>query len=328
MASSKNCSVEIFNADALHNTCAAHAQTHNFITLLAVGHYSTTLYRVKLQDSRRQDKLTYSQVIALIQSGVLDLDDHIAPTGTNEWMHVWELQDAFEACVVSAYRLHASAIGRMRKSISGNWLTVIEFRDQRDELLRQEPGVTHSAWAQRPRPDLINDVEGHELHAAAAIGAARIAPMQNLGEHASNEQPSESVEIFKKNISKILKGDLPDWADPHALLNCAKTNVFQILCVALFVAAVTDPLRPWISLLWFVVPSGAYAIYAALRQLASPGGRRMWANRFITFILLTLIFTILLIVTLKSEPNHRAGIFSRIPQIAALQEEILSPKKK
>lgn len=76
--------------------CAAHAQTHNFITLLSVGHYSTILYRVKLQDSRRQDKLSYSQVIALIQNGVLDLDDHIAPSGTDQWMRMWELPDALK----------------------------------------------------------------------------------------------------------------------------------------------------------------------------------------------------------------------------------------
>jgi hypothetical protein len=125
--------------------CAAHAQTRNFITLLSVGHFSTILYRVKLQDSRRQDKLRYSQVIALIQNGVLDLDDHIAPSGTDDWMHVWELQDAFEACVVNAYRHHEEAIRRMRRSIAGNWLTVMEFRDQRDTLLAHEPGVNDSA---------------------------------------------------------------------------------------------------------------------------------------------------------------------------------------
>ena len=328
MASSKNCSVQIFNSYTLHDMCAVHARAHNFITLLAVGHYSTTLYRVKLQDSRRQDKLTYSQVIALIQSGVLDLDDHIAPTGTNEWMHVWELQDAFESCVSSAYRLHAPAIGRMRKSISGNWLTVVEFRDQRDELLRQEPGVTNSAWAERPRPDLINDVEGHELHAAVAIGAARQAMLPMDRQKDSSESTDESAEIFRENISRILKGDLPEWADPHALLQCAKSNAVKICCIALIVATVTDPFRPWISLLWFVVPSGAYCMYAALRQLASAGVRRVWADRFITFILFTLIFAIELIVTMKAEPNHQTGIFSRIPQVAAMQEQLRAQHNK
>ena len=196
--------------------CAAHAQTHNFITLLSVGHYSTTLYRVKLQDSRRQDKLSYTQVIALIQNGVLDLDDHIAPSGTDDWMHVWELQDAFEACVVNAYRHHEQAIRRMRRSIAGNWLTVIEFRDQRDDLLAREPGVTNSSWAARPRPELINGAPGHELHAAAAIGAARISETTtNTSDHAA-QHAGASAETFRENIAKILKGDLPEWANPHA----------------------------------------------------------------------------------------------------------------
>ena len=310
----------------IHILCAAHARTHNFITLLAVGHYSTTLYRVKLQDSRRQDKLSYTQVIALIQNGVLDLDDHIAPSGTDDWMHVWELQDAFEACVVNAYRHHEQAIRRMRRSIAGNWLTVIEFRDQRDDLLAREPGVTNSSWAARPRPELINGAPGHELHAAAAIGAARISEtITNTSDHAA-QHAGASAETFRENIAKILKGDLPEWANPHALLKCAKTNTFKVLCIALFLTIITDPFRPWISLEWLVAFSGAYAIYAALRQLASVGAGRMWVNRFVVFILFTFIFTLLFIATLKLEPQPRAGVLSRFPQVAALQEQLRTPR--
>ena len=304
--------------------CAAHARTHNFITLLVVGHYSTILYRVKLQDSRRQDKLSYSQVIALIQNGVLDLDDHIAPSGTDDWMHVWELQDAFEACVVNAYRHHEEAIRRMRRSIAGNWLTVIEFREQRDDLLAREPGVTDSSWAARPRPELINGAPGHELHAAAAIGAARISEtITNTSDHDA-QYAGASAETFRENIAKILKGDLPEWANPHALLKCAKTNTFKVLCIALFLTIATDPFRPWISLEWLVAFSGAYAIYAALRQLASVG--RMWVDRFVVFILFTFIFTLLFITTLKLEPQPHAGVLSRFPQVAALQEQLRTPR--
>ena len=306
--------------------CAAHARTHNFITLLVVGHYSTILYRVKLQDSRRQDKLSYSQVIALIQNGVLDLDDHIAPSGTDDWMHVWELQDAFEACVVKAYRHHEESIRRMRRSIAGNWLTVMEFRDQRDTLLAHEPGVNDSAWIARPRPDFINDVTGHELHAAAAIGAAREVETTTHTSGHDAQHAGASAETFRENIAKILKGDLPEWANPHALLMCAKTNTFKVFCIATFLTIATDPFRPWISLEWLVAFSGAYAIYAALRQLASVGVGRMWVDRFVVFILFTFILTLLFIATLKLEPQPRAGVLSRFPQVAALQEQLRTPR--
>ncbi|MSR34958.1 MAG: hypothetical protein EXS12_09245 [Phycisphaerales bacterium] len=275
-----------------------------------------------MQDSRQHANLTYAQVIGLIQSGVLDLDDHIAPSDTNEWIHVWELQDAFEWCVVNAYRIHAPAISRMRKSIASNWLTVIEFRDQRDELLAQEPDVTNSAWAARPRPDLINDVEGHELYAAAAIGAARQAILPKAPRKDSSESTVASVEIFRENISKILQGDFPEWANPNALLKSAKTNAFKIFCIALFATIITDPFRPWIHLWWLVLICGVYSIYAALRQLAAVDAARMWVDRFVMFILFTLTFTLLLIVTLKAEPQHGAGILSSIPQVAALQDQL------
>lgn len=234
----------------------------------------------------------------------------------------------FEACVVSAYRNHIEAIRRMRRSIAGNWLTVIEFRDQRDDLLAYEPGVNGSAWALRPRPDLINDVAGHELHAAAAIGAARKSETpSDTGDHACKHSGA-SAEMFRENIASILKGDLPEWANPRAMLKCAKANVFTILCIAFCVAIITDPLRPWISLEWIVAFSGAYAIYAALRQLASVGVGRMWVDRFVVFILFTFIFTLLFIATLKLEPQPRAGVLSRIPQVAALQEQFQTPHKK
>ena len=136
-----------------------------------MGNYAKKLYRVKLQDSRQHSKLTYAQVIGLIQSGVIDLDDEIAIFDSQDSFFAWELENAFEEVVVNAYRDHADAIRRMRRSISAGWLTPIEFRDQRDKLLAHEPGVNESDWSSRPRPDL-NDSTGHELYRAAAIGAS------------------------------------------------------------------------------------------------------------------------------------------------------------
>ena len=287
-----------------------------------MGNYAKQLYRVKLQDSPQHSKLTYAQVIGLIQSGVIDLDDEIAIFDSQDSFFAWELENAFEKVVVNAYRDHADAIRRMRKSISTGWLTTIEFRDQRDKLLAHELGVNESDWSSRPRPDL-NDSTGHELHRAAAIGAARQATIHRESHEDSTEkQAASSVEFFRENISKIFQGDFPEWANPHALFKSAKANAFKIFYIALFATIVTDPFRPWVQLSWFVLICGVYAIYCALRQLAVIGSARMWVDRFVTFILFTLIFTLLLIVTLKAEPRHGAGVLSRIPPIAALQDQL------
>ena len=290
---------------------------------LSVGNDVQKLYRVKLQDSRQHAKLTYAQLIGFIRAGVIDLDDEIALLESQDWFFAWELENAFEEVVVNAYRAHATAIRRMRRSISNGWLTPIEFRDQRDELLGHEPGINESDWSSRPRPDLMNDAQGHELHRAAAIGAARQATIHRESHEDSTEKPAESsVEFFRENISKIFHGDFPEWANPHALLKGAKANAFKIFYIALFATIVTDPFRPWVQLSWFVLICGVYAIYCALQQLAVIGSARMWVDRFITFILFTLIFTLLLIVTLKAEPRHGTGVLSRIPQIAALQDQL------
>ena len=294
-----------------------------------MGNYAKQLYRVKLQDSRQHPKLTYAQVIGLIQAGVIDLDDEIALFESQQWFFAWELENAFEEVVVNAYRAHADAIRRMRRSISSGWLTPIEFRDQRDKLLEHEPGVNESDWSSRQRPDLINDGAGHELHMAAAIGAARQAKIHRESHEDSTEKPAaSSVEFFRENISKIFQGDFPEWANPYAMLKGAKANAFKIFCIALFATIVTDPFRPWVQLSWFVLICGAYAIYCALRQLAVIGSARMWVDRFVTFILFTLTFTLLLIETLKAEPQHGAGVLSRIPQVAALQDQLRTQIKK
>ena len=286
-----------------------------------MGNYAKQLYRVKLQDSRQHSKLTYAQVIGLIQSGVIDLDDEIAIFDSQDSFFAWELENAFEKVVVNAYRDHADAIRRMRRSISAGWLTPIEFRDQRDKLLEHELGVNESDWSSRPRPDL-NDSTGHELHRAAAIGAARQATVGNYMRNDPSGKSVASVEFFRENISKIFQGDFPEWANPHALFKSAKANAFKIFYIALFATIVTDPFRPWVQLSWFVLICGVYAIYCALRQLAVIGSARMWVDRFVTFILFTLIFTLLLIVTLKAEPRHGTGVLSRIPPIAALQDQL------
>ncbi len=274
-----------------------------------------------MQDSRQHSKLTYAQVIGLIQSGVIDLDDEIAIFDSQDSFFAWELENAFEKVVVNAYRDHADAIRRMRRSISAGWLTPIEFRDQRDKLLEHELGVNESDWSSRPRPDL-NDSTGHELHRAAAIGAARQATIGNYMRNDPSGKSVASVEFFRENISKIFQGDFPEWANPYALFKSAKANAFKIFYIALFATIVTDPFRPWVQLSWFVLICGVYAIYCALRQLAVIGSARMWVDRFVTFILFTLTFTLLLIVTLKAEPRHGTGVLSRIPPIAALQDQL------
>lgn len=285
------------------------------------------MYRVKLQDSRRHDQLPHSQIMFLIQNGIMDLDDSIAPAGSEQWIDAWDFEGAFEASVSSAYRKHAKAIHRMRRSIASGWLTVVEFRDQRDGLLLGEPGVKESMWASRPRPDLATHAAGHELFAAAAEGAALQAAAANRTER--RVPPRRGVQarrgggqVFRGNVAKILQGDWPPWADPKALLATAKANAFKIFFIACLLALFTDPLRPWIHLQWFVVGSGIYAIYAALRQLGSAGKGRFWADRFVSFVLFTLFFTVLLVVTAKTEPRDRAGVLSRFPQVARLQEKI------
>jgi hypothetical protein len=52
----------------------------------------------------------------------------------------------------------------------------------------------------------------------------------------------------------------------------------------------------------------------------------MWVDRFVVFILFTFIFTLLFIATLKLEPRPHAGVLSRFPQVAALQEQLRTPR--
>ncbi len=277
--------------------------------------------------------MSHEQLTQLIQLGVVDLDDSIALCGGDRWFHVWGLEGAFEAVVINAYRRHLKPIQRMRNSIEGGWMSFIEFRDQRDGLLLGEPGVKESAWAARARPDLIKDSAGHELYAAAAIGAAMQTAAQSAAKTPPRPEPAEPeparpAAVFAGNVNKILQGDWPEWADPHHLLAAARGSWLKLLAFALLLTAITDPFRPWIHLQWFVVAGGLGAIYSALRQLASSGAGRWWAGRFVACVLLTLYFTAFLLVTAKFEVRDRAGILARYPQVAQLQESVANTMRE
>jgi hypothetical protein len=92
-----------------------------------------------------------SRLSALVATGHLDLEDGVAPAGTEVWTPAWQCEGLFEPAVIAALQRHLTTAKRMRGSVRGGWNTLMEYRAQRDQLLLSEPGVQDTRWAERPR---------------------------------------------------------------------------------------------------------------------------------------------------------------------------------
>ena len=289
------------------------------------------IYRIWCEDGPRHDAVPAGRLSALVDTGHLDIEDRIAPGGTEDWREAWEFDQLFEPAVCAALRRHREALGRMRRSIRGGWLNVIEYREQRDRILLAEPGVSDSNWAMRPRPDVKRAGAQSELQRAATEGAEaearaeaerrRRAAAQAAGAAGPAEEDDEpSFLSFKRNVNRLLAGDLPEWADPTAVLFDWRDRWKTLLPGFIALGLLLDPLQPvYHTQRWTVVALGAGAIVSMLLQLASGERNRVWARRFGTCLAGCIIVSIVLIVGMSMHADN--GLVGRfVPQLARWQD--------
>lgn len=242
---------------------------------------------------------------ALVATGHLDLEDRIAPQGSEAWTPAWRFPGLFEPEVVQAMERHHTVCGRMARTMGGGWLSLIEYRAERDRLLEREPGVADSAWAHRPRPDLARAGATPELRQAADEGAAaeRAAERARLRARTSREPDAQhhhteppdpadaapiasgnsapSVAVLRRNMERLLEGDMSGALDPMRVVRAWRQHGLRDLVLAALMALALDPLQPLVhaQALWL----GALAlacIASLLLQFASPGREETWARRF------------------------------------------------
>ena len=293
---------------------------------------SSLLYRIWCEDGPRHDAVPQHRLAALVAAGHLDLEDRVALAGTDDWVEAWQFEQLFEPQVCAALQSHREALGRMRRSIRGGWLSVVEYREQRDRLLMAEAGVADSVWATRPRPDLKRAGAQTELQRAASEGAdaearaeAERRQREREGAAAVGAQPEPedgepSFLSFKRNVNRLLSGDLPEWADPTAVLFDWRDRWVRLLRDFVLLGLLLDPLQPvWHTQRWAVVALGAGSILSLLMQLASGERNRAWARRFGTCLAGCIIVSIVLIVGMSMHAEN--GLIGRfVPRLAAWQD--------
>lgn len=290
-----------------------------------------SLYRIWCEDGPRHDAVPGSRLSALVSTGHLDLEDRVAPGGTEDWMEAWEVDHLFEHPVCAALRTHREALGRMRRSIRGGWLSVIEYREQRDRLLLTEPGVADSAWATRPRPDLKRAGAQSELQRAASEGAeaeARAEAERRRRERAATPGAAAAAEddgepsflSFKRNVNRLLAGDLPEWADPTAVLFDWRDRWRSLVPRFVLLGLLLDPLQPvYHTQRWAVLALGGASIVSLLMQMASGERNRVWARRFGTCLAGCILVSIVLIVGMSMHADN--GLIGRfVPKLAQWQD--------
>jgi hypothetical protein len=294
------------------------------------------MYRIRCEDGPRHDAFPASRLAALVASGHLDLEDRIAPVGTDDWMFAWEMDGLFEPVVVQALRKHRDAALRMHKSIRGGWVTLMQYREQRDNLLLTEPWVDNTHWVDRPRPDLARAKALPELHQAAAEGAAAeraaFARMRREAELA-RQQPDDaaapegevaqvSVKSLQRNVQRLMSGDLPAWADPHTVLDPWRNAWLPTLLCTLAAGLLLDPIHAITpTLLYLVMGLGLFAMLCAALQLAAPSHDRRWGARFAIAVLSLLIASALLVT--RGEIDRKRGIVAHfVPAVAGLQDRM------
>jgi hypothetical protein len=293
------------------------------------------IYRIWCEDGPRHDAVPESRLAALVSAGHLDIEDRIAPAGTEDWCEGWEFDGLFEPAVVHALRVHHASTIRMRRSIRGGWLTVMEYREQRDRLLLGEAGVSDTLWSCRPRPDLKRAGAQTELQRAASEGAEaeRLADLSRR-RRASGSEPAASnaapqttqgettIDSFRRNVSRILQGDLPAWVDHTTVLSAWRASGVRYAITAACIALLADPFEPLVhAQRWLVALLGFSAIAAILLQMASSDRDRTWATRFAACMLGVLVVSLVMIVGMEVDMD-RGLIAHFLPPVARLQDSL------
>jgi len=252
--------------------------------------------------------------------------------GTDEWIFAWEFDGLFEPVVVQALRKHRDTTLRMHKSIRGGWITLMQYREQRDNLLCTEPWVDNTYWIDRPRPDLARANALPELHRAAREGAAaeRAAELRRMRrKHTGDVEPPSgpttphvSIRSLQSNVQRFIHGDLPAWADPRTVLDPWRDHWIATCLITLLLAAALDPLQPFVpALRWLVIVAGACTVACALLQLGAASNDRRWGARFALALMCTLLASALLVAHGAIDPT-RGALAHWIPRIAAAQDEV------
>ena len=286
-------------------------------------------YRVWCEDGPRHEGLTGERLRALAVCGDLDLEDRVAAQGSNAWVHAWEIDGLFEPQVVHALRVHREATQRMHRSIRGGWLTVIEYRRQRDEMLLREPGVAGTRWSGRPRPDLLRAGAQETLVRAAAEGAAAAerssnSPRRPLPRAASTPRAAMtgSFHAVRVGVSQILRGELPDWAEPEVWLGEIRRHGLGVTLRIAVLALLLDPLEPVMhAQQWLLAVCALAAAGGAILQLTLPptshAGVRTSARMLLACGVVAVVFVIG-----KSIDVHHGLIGHFWPEVTRWQDRL------
>ena len=292
------------------------------------------MFRIWCDDGPRHDAVPESRLPALVSTGHLDLEDRIAPSGTEDWCEGWEFDGLFEAPVVHALHQHRSTMNRLRRSIKGGWMTVIEYREQRDRLLLAEPGIADTNWAARPRPDIKRAGAQSELQRAASEGADAERDAERSRRKRSGVTPATrpkqaeanpdkaSVGSFRRNMQRILHGDLPPWADHAVVLQAWRGHGVRYALTAMVLALLADPFEPVMhAQRWLVGLMGASAIISILMQVASPDRDRTWATRFAACLMGIGVATAIMITCMEVDIDR--GLLGRfLPPVERFQSTL------
>jgi hypothetical protein len=309
----------------------------------------TVTYRIWCQDGPRHDAVPEHRLPALVQAGHLDLEDRVAPQGTEDWMPAWSFQGLFEPCVVQALQRNAHVCDRMARSIKGGWLSLIEYRQQRDRLLELEPGVRDSDWVRRPRPDLARAGVTPVLRKAADEGAAaeREAELARLrAQRAQRERahdaprrdaaplplPTEpstpvpdappSMRALRQNMERLLEGDLSGSIDPMLVVQAWRRRGLRNACIAIALALALDPLQPSMhAQQWWLIALAVASVACLLLQFASPGRGSAWSSRFAACLLACVLTAALLVTGVQVDMQH--GLLAHwSPKVADWQRSL------
>lgn len=242
------------------------------------------IYRVWCEDGPRHEGLSGEGLVSLVRAGEVDLDDRIALQGSEQWSRAWEVDGLFEPCVVHALRQHRDAVDRMHRSIRGGWLTVIEYRRQRDDMLLREPEVPDSSWSRRSRPDLTRAGAEEALIRAAAEGAAssRAArkPPRPAAPTVNPAAMTGSFLAVRENVTQMLRGDLPGWAEPQVWLDEIRRHGLGVALRIGLLALLLDPLEPivhaqqWLLAICAITAAGGMILQLTLPPTSHGGVRR------------------------------------------------------
>ena len=285
-------------------------------------------YRIKCEDGPRHENLTGERLVALVRAGEVDLDDLVALHDSEQWAHAWEIDGLFEPSVVHALRVHREAIGRMHRSIRGGWISLIEYRRQRDEMLRGERGVMQSRWAARPRPDEVRANAQETLVRAAAEGAAAQRSARSPARGTRTPLPLDraaltgSFQAVRGNVSQILRGDLPEWAEPEVWLGEIRRHGLGVTIRIALLALLLDPLEPVMhAQQWLITLLALAAAGGAIFQLALPPSSHAGVRRTARMLLACLVVTAVFVVG-KSIDVHHGLIGHFWPAMAGWQDQL------